>query len=459
MTPEQYVQAKRKLQRYGHSFDIGVNSKLPQPLLKTKAGKIAKRQPGYDKRPKAYYQAQCSFRGLQTSGSIEELQQALQGRDGAKELAIREELEQVRNNAEAYEDEQERLHRAQEEAQERVRFEQWWQNPTTTFEDKLLYHPQEALQEDLGKPDTLLSKACRIFNGYQYDLAKPARILGLAYVLAQGPSELPPGSDIQQCQIIGEATAVQAQARKFTEAAANNAKEAWHSYKAKVEARKAAQQARRQAFIAEASLSEDWDITGRWNVLCNELATYQSIDRPERLGMTIYKDDYHLDAVCEDDPLSDDEYETDLEDERRAREKQAKMDSPSDQQRPRFCAKFNFGIVEGIMRIYPPSSARQTPNWTGIQQSPTFQYRWRGEETGEGEIQLEALNFVRDITFSEHGTKFEALFDCPFIGGPLRIIGVQESHGRGQKLSSAYEWSHLNENAYNRGSNRRWGGW
>ena len=74
MTPEEYERAYRKLVRYGEHFDISVDSKLPQPVVKTKAGKVAKRQPPYDERPKSYYQAQCSFRGLKTSGGKDELQ-------------------------------------------------------------------------------------------------------------------------------------------------------------------------------------------------------------------------------------------------------------------------------------------------------------------------------------------------------------------------------------------------
>ena len=68
MTPQEYERARRKLVRYGDLFDMGVSSKLPQPLMKTKAGRVAKRQPQYNERLERYYQAQCSFRGLKTSG-------------------------------------------------------------------------------------------------------------------------------------------------------------------------------------------------------------------------------------------------------------------------------------------------------------------------------------------------------------------------------------------------------
>ena len=50
MTPQEYERARRKLVRYGELFDMGVSSKLPQPLMKTKAGRVAKRQPQYNER-------------------------------------------------------------------------------------------------------------------------------------------------------------------------------------------------------------------------------------------------------------------------------------------------------------------------------------------------------------------------------------------------------------------------
>ena len=103
MTPEQYKQARRKLVRYGVSFDMSLTSKLPSPVVRTKAGKIAKRQPQYDKRPKTYYQTQCSFRGLTTSGSIEELQQALQSRDIRQDQVVNHELVRLGREADEYE--------------------------------------------------------------------------------------------------------------------------------------------------------------------------------------------------------------------------------------------------------------------------------------------------------------------------------------------------------------------
>jgi hypothetical protein len=85
-----------------------------------------------------------------------------------------------------------------------------------------------------------------------------------------------------------------------------------------------------------------------------------------------------------------------------------------------------------------------------VKDSPTFQLRWRGRETGEGQIQTEALGDApRSMTRSDSGLKVEAMFDCLYISGVLRFTGTKTSHRRGQTLSSATEWRELNEDALN----------
>lgn len=172
--------------------------------MKTKAGKVAKRQPQYDERPKSYYQAQCSFRGLKTSGGKDELQQLLQHRDLRKDLEIQDELDQLDSDINAYGEEQEEL-----------RLEEWWKDPATTFEDRLLQSPERALQEEMQNPDSFLLHSCRILRGHWYGLSRATAALSLGYEAVSGPVDLPPDCEIQQCYIIGEAKAVATNARAF----------------------------------------------------------------------------------------------------------------------------------------------------------------------------------------------------------------------------------------------------
>jgi hypothetical protein len=113
MTPEEYERAQRKLTRYGHYFDMSLNTKLPADIVKTKAGKIAKRQPKYDERRKDYYQSQCSFRGLRATGSKEELMTRLKARDLRKDLAVNSEQDDIEKAMREFEREQKRVKREQ----------------------------------------------------------------------------------------------------------------------------------------------------------------------------------------------------------------------------------------------------------------------------------------------------------------------------------------------------------
>lgn len=295
MTPEQYEQIQRKLIKFGESFDISLTSKLPPPTVRTKAGKIAKRQPQYDKRPRSYYQAQCSFRGLPTSSLIEELQQALQSRDVEQDQAIHYEL--VRLGREAY---------TYEAEQESVRFEKWWKDPSTSFEEKLHRLPQRALQEERDKPNSRLRLSCLTFPGHKFDILRAAKRLGLACEELQGPAHLPPGSVIEQCQMVGDATAVRVQAENFKHAAEQSAQERWGIWRAQIEANNAADEIERKKLVQEATQLNDWDLTGKWNVQCDALGDHNDDETQEKLHMEVFMDDYRLDAAGDDEETFED---------------------------------------------------------------------------------------------------------------------------------------------------------
>ncbi|GAB7334192.1 hypothetical protein MBLNU13_g06252t1 [Cladosporium sp. NU13] len=125
---------------------------------------------------------------------------------------------------------------------------------------------------------------------------------------------------------------------------------------------------------------------------------------------TIFKVDYRLDAAGDDEKTSGDECsENESEDDA---DGEPVQECPANLMRPRVCARFDFVVLEGMMRIYPPTSA-QCPNWRSISVNPTFELRWRGRDTGEGEILVEALEHIRDMTFSEVGTKLEGTLHSP----------------------------------------------
>jgi hypothetical protein len=147
-----------------------------------------------------------------------------------------------------------------------------------------------------------------------------------------------------------------------------------------------------QAFLNEARTNDDWDLTGKWIIHCDELADYSAgSNSPAKLRMEIFKDDYKLNAVCADetDPDSEDEYSCEDDGDSKTDARAAPIPgSATDSQRPLYGAQFDFGVVEGVTRIYPSRSTSAFPECTAVKNNPTFDYRWRGRETGEGEIQL-----------------------------------------------------------------------
>lgn len=286
----------------------------------------------------------------------------------------------------------------------------------------------------MQKPDSLLLHSCRIYRGQWFDLSRAAAALSLRCEEVCGPFDLPPDCQIQQCHIIGEATAVATNAKAFKQDAERKAQEQWASYNARLGIAETQKRERRQAFLDQAKANDDWDLTGKWTMYCDELAQYSSgPELPEKLHMEIFRDDYKLKSVCVGEAPSE------------------------DPRRPRYCAIFHFGVVEGIMRIYPSDSTPSSPEWTTVKDNPIFLFRWRGRETGEGEIQLEALEYQpRSIKFSDSGTMVEGVFDCPYISGELRFTGTKKSHGKGQALSSAEKWRGLSREAWDEECRSRW---
>ena len=57
---------------------------------------------------------------------------------------------------------------------------------------------------------------------------------------------------------------------------------------------------------------------------------------------------------------------------------------------------------------------------------PTWRYRWRGEETGEGGIQLNSDKVLQQITFSEKGNQLSGTFKCDYAG-ECHFTGVKRS--------------------------------
>ncbi|KAF4626346.1 hypothetical protein G7Y89_g11814 [Cudoniella acicularis] len=88
---------------------------------------------------------------------------------------------------------------------------------------------------------------------------------------------------------------------------------------------------------------------------------------------------------------------------------------------------------------------------------PTWRYRWRGEETGEGEIQLGSDKAVQCITYSNKGTELSGTFKCSYLR-ECNFTGVKirprPSDGH---VDPEAQWTNRSQAAYDYASRARWG--
>jgi hypothetical protein len=149
-----------------------------------------------------------------------------------------------------------------------------------------------------------------------------------------------------------------------------------------------------------------WDITGDWEISCQDFSDYGS---EEDSTMEIYRD----------------------------------ADNPGFHM-----AHFNFGFIEGIMRISCPVPLNSDRELQG-----TFVYR--GRETGESEILVDSDRACHNIVFKEKGCELESVFDAPYCG---RVVfrGSKIAEGSDRESLSRREWDSFSREAYEAARVSRW---
>lgn len=447
MSPEEVASLSSQTRRYGHGLDMDVDQYCP-PLIRIKNGNVAKRQPHVRQMGADYWKSQCSFRHLKTSGRVDELKDRIRERDRSKDIVIKQELDRIRG-----------LLNAHYEQQEKEDTERWWQNPLTKLERKIESDAQRALAELLER-DPAVRNSVLVIRTSTTALSYWAAKFGLACQNAEPAQSMisvtDDGLSWGSWTVIGGADMVQQQVNKMSEQVELETQREKARQDAAREARRVEKQNRHAALINEARRQDDWDLTGSWSIKCTELATFSDETRA-RLFMEVFVDDYDLNDVRGPDDQSGDEEDHDEEeviDQQRPRAAVTSRDTHI----PRYCANFNFGVIEGVMRIYPPAASRSNTAPFKISSDSNFEYIWRGRETGESKIQTTADEHVLPITFGDHGTTFEGTFHCEFLR-PVRIVGQKVSHGRGRKMSSDEGWRGLSERGWERERRTRWGRW
>jgi hypothetical protein len=436
------------------------------PLLEPVRGKnnrILKKQPRIQKQPMTWWRAQCIFRGLDATGrGIEPLQARLRAVPNApmtkelKELEAKMDEGYAEKNIAAYE--------KMVNKKKAVLDDKW---PRMTAEEKVeVDDGYRFLREEFpegkhaGKTITVKTHGLSL-------LLDTARRLGLKSDTLDLPSGHPEREGKFDSLVI-----ISRSSSNFKD----NAK--WTKITKELKrAKKEAEHGASQNIMMATGKGLNWNVTGTYKITCPVLE--EGYDTSGDLTLEIF--------------------------------------GQQTQKGPQLFAQFDFGIIEGVMRFerQEGGSTSSSGNGSGSRSTgkkrkreedsegeqeteddasedededdeeesdeydedrrsptpesfylgavtmpskkhPTWDYRWRGSETGEGEIQLGSDANQYEITFCEpRGTKIKGMFgseyhrDCGFTG-------VKIAPGGPSSIDISQEWADRNSDAHEAARVGRW---
>lgn len=254
LTTEEYEEACEELCRYGYNYDRDVDEHIPIEMDRMVAD-MSRKRPKYLTKPrkKTYYQAQCSFRGLASTGTVIELQQRLEYRDIDHDLEVEEYFSELQQEVNVY-----------LAAQKARDAELWWRDPDRMLTEKAAVDAFRAVQEDLANGGRLATSCEQFQLDDNRELERVARDdFNLAFEVVK--------FGYATFQVVGQAEAVNAEAQSLRQRA-----QAWR-HEGEVEDRRAKQEtrAKNRAILEDAMEDpDDWDLTGKWVVDCKELAEF-----------------------------------------------------------------------------------------------------------------------------------------------------------------------------------------
>lgn len=401
--------------RSNTTYEPNVDRYLPPPTPKlTKKGTIAKRQPYVEERSASWWRAQCAFRGLPNDGKVDTLQGRIRGH-GDKGISpiVKEAFERMK--------------------------ETYMQRIWNTFDNRRKAEtlPGEFLRQTFGPGGTDQHNVVVVKVedwGNSLSAALVSNAFGVTYKVKKMP-----GSEMgERIMVLGKSSRdVKAKMAEFNEEAEKISQRLEEEEKAREAVAQAQFECEIKLALARSRMSEvrgNWNIDGEWTICSSGIDKCWGTDGKLTMHVCVTK--------------------------------------PNHKNRSQVFADFAFKGVEGIFRFvnFPKAtkSGTTTANddkrmrlddfWFDTTELPSatnkqFKYRWRGEETGEGEIQLYSDEEIYTITFENpdvmHGT---------FGGsgaGDVRFIGEKTSTIT-TSVNAAYEWEQRSEATYWSRERSRW---
>lgn len=428
----------------GVKYDPKVEQYLPllEPK-RTQKGTIAVNQPYIKKQTMPYWKAQCAFRGLPVSGTVAKLQEALRYTEAtmdpelqAAEKRLNDEFR--RKNAVARDD-------------------KW--SKMETPEEKAEADMKRFLLEQFGPGQGDKDLAVVVKTHQRRELHEAAEKLRLQHESVDAPLKLD-GSrpNVDRWIVIGRSRSSVMEKIREISRETQRTKQALAESKAERIRKLNAEVASNSKKAAKGS---KWDVTGSWAITCPEVEQGYggggescSLQISSRLIDGRKQMWAHFDFIAitgifrfialsppgpsqhaqasktskqpanlgDNDEEEDEGYEEDEDD---------REDTPTPEE------------------FFVAADDQPSPS------HPTWNYRWRGEETGESEIQLYSDEKLCSITFSGvGGTKLKGIFDSDLLGR-VEFTGLKT--GTSSSIGDPdYAWSSMNGSAYESARVGRW---
>ncbi|MCJ1283468.1 hypothetical protein MMC26_002797 [Xylographa opegraphella] len=453
------------LQKDEHTFDSYVSSYLPplKPAL-TKAGKVKVHQPPFKKQPLSYWKAQCVFRNLPQTGVIAKLQEQLKFSMRGMDPGLAELEKQLNQEF--------RLKNAA------IRDEKW--NSMETSEAKAEADPKRFIVEHflLGQGTLIILQTHQ-----RAQLHEECENHSLAHQSVDAPLN-PDGSrpSIDIWIVIGQdRSAVHEKVRDISREATRT--------RQRIQELEAERTRKLHEDLVSTTCrlgkKKSWDITGSWTVNCpyiekqwgdgdtdcyldivvttsggrkqmwaqfdfivitgifrfiGPLSSNRHTEKPQSSKPVTLTHARIRRADMEGNDAEDsDEEEEDEEDSEESIEDDEYDGYGEDSESP-------IPVPEEFYLNTSDHPSLQHPEWN---------YRWRGEETGEGQIQLYSDKKLCSITFGgPGGTKLVGTFDSD-LTGRIDFTGTKTG-ATADGGDPDDEWQSRSEQAYESARVRRW---
>ena len=450
--------------------DVSPYLPLLTPKL-TKAGKAAKRQPEVPRRSVSWWRAQCGFRGLAVGGSAAALQDRIR-EHGNKGLggSMRQGLEELRKEY---------------EQKNRQEVEKVWREGDFTKKVKLW--PRRVLFDSFkAQPGSGKKVLSFEVDDWGNEISEVCRQMGVCCEMRKMPYH----KTGQRMVIVGsEEKAVRA---KFAETS-RDAERVLQRQRQEGEEEEAAAKAefRKRLGLARAEgkdLKGKWNVSGQWEISCpyieseSDTGEHCSLElgftKPGLNGQVQFyatfefiiltgimrfvnprigpgsrmkrkpnhgEDDNPGDDQSDDDDTGDDQSDHDENsgDDLSDNEENSGDDLSDDDE----------GATTPNQYLFPKSAL---PSFT----SQNFVYRWRGEETGEGEIELGSDTKLCSLTF-ESPNALRGTFSSAYTG-KIKFNGFkagfdsQQHQGKSYLLDPGSQWSSRSGAAHEHARIARW---